>query len=105
MDRVPAAEIEAVVVDQLRVTLRSPEIIGGTLRAARPQIFGLSERQVREALEGLNPLLVELFPTRQTRVVERIDVKIGPAVRHRGDIAPVKALARGCGCKLLETGV
>ena len=81
VSRVPAAEIEAAVVDQLRVMLRSPEIIVGTWRAARPEIDGLSERQVREALEGLDPLWDELFPAEQTRViqllVDRIDVGLG----------------------------
>ena len=81
VSRVPAAEIEAAVVDQLRVMLRSPEIIVSTWRAARPEIDGLSESQVREALEGLDPLWDELFPAEQTRViqllVERIDVGHG----------------------------
>ena len=81
VSRVPAAEIEAAVVDQLRGMLRSPEIIVGTWRAARPEIDGLSETQVREALEGLDPLWEELFPAEQTRViqllVERIDVGLG----------------------------
>ena len=78
VSRVPAAEIEAAVVDQLRGMLRSPEIIVGTWRSARPEIDGLSEADVREALEGLDPLWDELFPAEQTRIiqllVERIDV-------------------------------
>ena len=60
--------------------LRSPEIIVGTWRSARPEIDGLSEAQVREALQGLDPLWDELFPAEQTRViqllVDRIDVGI-----------------------------
>jgi hypothetical protein len=81
VSRVPAAEIEAAVVDQLRGMLRSPEIIVGTWRTARPEIDGLTEGQVREALESLDPLWDELFPAEQTRViqllVERIDVGLG----------------------------
>jgi site-specific DNA recombinase len=76
--RVPAAEIEAAVVDQLRGMLRSPEIIVATWRSARAQIEGLSEAEVREALEGLDPLWDELFPAEQARIVqllvERVDV-------------------------------
>lgn len=76
--RVPAAEIETAVIDQLRGLLRAPEVIIGTWRSARPEIDGLSEADVREALEGLNPLWDELFPAEQTRIVqllvERIDV-------------------------------
>jgi site-specific DNA recombinase len=76
--RVPAAEIEGAVVDQLRGLLRSPEIVVGTWRSARPEIDGLSEAEVREALEGLDPLWDELFPAEQARIVqllvERVDV-------------------------------
>ena len=52
----PAGEIEAAVVDQLRGLLRSPEIIVGTWRSARPEIEGLSETEVREALQSLDPV-------------------------------------------------
>ena len=76
--RVPAAEVEAAVIDQLRILLRSPEIIVGTWLAARADVDGLSETAVREALEGLDPLWDELFPAEQARIVrllvERVDV-------------------------------
>jgi site-specific DNA recombinase len=79
--RVPAAEIEAAVVDQLRGMLRSPEIIVATWRAARGDIEGLSENDVREALERLDPIWAELFPAEQARIVqllvERVDVGLG----------------------------
>lgn len=79
--RVPAAEIEGAVVDQLRGLLGTPEVIVGTWRSARREIDGLSEAEVREALEGLDPLWDELFPAEQARVVqllvERIDVGQG----------------------------
>jgi site-specific DNA recombinase len=78
VNRVPAAEIEAAVVDQLRGMLRSPEIIVATWRSARLQIAGLSEDVVREALERLDPLWDELFPAEQARIVQllvaRVDV-------------------------------
>ena len=76
--RAPAAELEAAVVDQLRGLLRAPEIIVGTWRSARPEIEGLSEVEVREALLGLDPIWNELFPAEQARIlqllVERVDV-------------------------------
>jgi hypothetical protein len=76
--RVPAAEIESAVVDQLRGLLRSPEIIVATWRAARQSMDGIDEAEVREALERLDPLWDELFPAEQARIVqllvERIDV-------------------------------
>ena len=76
--RVPAAEIEAAVVDQLRGMLRTPEIIVATWRSARPEMEGLTETQVREALHQLDPLWDQLFPAEQARIVqllvERVDV-------------------------------
>ena len=83
--RVPAAEIEAAVVDQIRGLLRAPEVIVGTWRAARDQDDGLTEApteaEVREALQSLDPLWDELFPTEQARVlqllVERVEVNPG----------------------------
>jgi hypothetical protein len=88
--RVPAAEIEGAVVDQLRGLLRAPEVIVGTWRSARPEIDGLSEAEVREALEGLDALWDELFPAEQARIVqllvERVDVALdGIDIRLRVD--------------------
>ncbi len=76
--RLPAGDIEAAVIDQLRVLLRSPEIVVATWRSARQKIDGLSEAEVRDALEQLDPLWDELFPAEQARIVQllvrRIDV-------------------------------
>jgi len=76
--RVPAAEIETAVIDQMRGLLRAPEVIVGTWRAARDQGDGLIEADVREALQALDPLWDELFPTEQARVlqllIERVEV-------------------------------
>jgi DNA invertase Pin-like site-specific DNA recombinase len=76
--RVPAAEIENAVIDQLRGMLRAPEIIVRTWRAARQLSEKISEAEVREALERLDPLWEELFPAEQARIVrllvERVDI-------------------------------
>jgi hypothetical protein len=76
--RVPAAEIEGAVIDQVRGLLRAPEMIVRTWRAGRRLISGLNEREVREALQRLDPIWDELFPAEQARVVhllvERVDV-------------------------------
>ena len=103
VSRVPAAEIEAAVVNQLRGMLRSPEVIVGTWRSARPEIDGLSEAEVREALESLDPLWDELFPAEQTRIiqllVERVDIGAGGlAIRLRiaglaGLVAEIRDMA------------
>ena len=47
--RVPAAEIEAVVIEQLRGVFRQPETIVGIWRAAREQATDVTEAEVREA--------------------------------------------------------
>jgi len=88
--RLPAAEIESAVVDQLRALLRAPEIIVRTWRLARESMDGLTEGDVRDALERLDPLWDELFPAEQARIVqllvERVDVSPdGLDIRLRTD--------------------
>jgi site-specific DNA recombinase len=76
--RVPAAEIEKIVTDQVRLMLLSPEIVVQTWRSARKSIKGITESEVRDALQTFNPLWDELFPAEQARIiellVERVDV-------------------------------
>ncbi len=78
INRVPAAEIERAVIDQLRILLRSPEIIVATWRAARKDLPDLTETEVRDALLSFDPLWDELFPAEQARIVsllvERVQV-------------------------------
>ena len=94
--RVPAGEIEAAVMDQLRIMLRSPEIVVATHRKAAEADPEITEADVREALTELDPLWAELFPAEQARIVqllvERVDVAIdGVDIRLRtqglGDLA------------------
>jgi DNA invertase Pin-like site-specific DNA recombinase len=76
--RLPAAEVEAAVVDQVRALLRQPEVVVGTWLAAKAEAPDLTEAETREALERLDPLWDELFPAEQARIVrllvERVDV-------------------------------
>ena len=76
--RVPAAEIESAVIDQLCAVFRQPEIVVGTWRAARGHDTEVTEAEVREALEQLDPLWDELFPAEQARLVqllvERVEI-------------------------------
>ena len=88
--RVPAAEIEAAVIDQLRVVLRQPEIIVATWKAARAEDPDVTEADAREGLVQLDPLWEELFPAEQARIVqllvERVDIGInGLTLRLRMD--------------------
>ena len=76
--RVPAAEIEAAVIEQIRGMLRAPEVVVASWRAAQPECEGLQEDEVREALAALDPLWAELFPAEQARIIqlliERVDI-------------------------------
>jgi DNA invertase Pin-like site-specific DNA recombinase len=75
---VPAAELERIIVDQVRLLLQSPEIIVQTWRALRKQSAEACEAEVRNALLGFDELWDELFPAEQARIVqllvERIDM-------------------------------
>ena len=88
--RVPAGEIEAAVIDQLRAVFRQPEIVAGTWKAARAQDDDITEADARAALQQLDPLWDELFPAEQARIVallvERVDIGTdGLNVRLRMD--------------------
>jgi site-specific DNA recombinase len=77
--QVPAAEIERIVLDQIRTLLQSPEVVVQTWRAARKQRREVTENDVRAALMEFEDLWNELFPAEQARIVqqlvERIDLK------------------------------
>jgi len=88
--RLPAGEIEAAVIDQLRAVFRQPEIIVGTWKAARQHDPEITEAEARDALAALDPLWDELFPAEQARIiqllVERVDIgTAGLNVRLRID--------------------
>jgi site-specific DNA recombinase len=76
--RVPAAQIEAVVIAQIKTMVQSPEIIVATWRAARKSIKGLTEHQVGDELRRFDAMWSELFPVEQARIVqllvERVDL-------------------------------
>jgi site-specific DNA recombinase len=75
---VPAAEIESAVINQVRTLLRAPEILVRTSHRVGQTTKDISEAEVRDALERLDPLWDELFPAEQARIikllVERVDV-------------------------------
>jgi DNA invertase Pin-like site-specific DNA recombinase len=78
--RIAAAEIEQVVLAQIRALVRQPEVIVGTWRAAREEAPGITETEVRDALEHLEPMWEELFPGEQARLVQLLveRVTVGP---------------------------
>jgi site-specific DNA recombinase len=76
--RVPAAEIEKIVIEQVGTLLRAPETIVQTWRTARKSLKRLTETEVMTALFEFDPLWNELFPAEQARIIQllvhRIDV-------------------------------
>ena len=105
--RIPAAEIESAVIEQVRGLLRSPEVVVRTWRIARAKLDRLSETDVRDALHRLDPLWDELFPAEQARIVqllvERVDISPdGADIRLRtegltnlvADLSAIKLEAR-----------
>jgi site-specific DNA recombinase len=76
--RLPAGEIEAAVVGEVRRLLTTPEVIVRTWRAAKASIDDITESEVRHALHDLDPVWDELFPAEQARVVqlllERVEI-------------------------------
>jgi site-specific DNA recombinase len=78
--QVPAAEIERIVIEQIRSLLLSPEVIVATWRAAQKAGTSLGENDVRIALVEFEPLWAELFPAEQARIiellVERVDISV-----------------------------
>jgi site-specific DNA recombinase len=68
--RVPAAQIEAIVIAQIKAMVQTPEIIVATWRAARKSIKGLTEQQVGDELRRFDDIWSELFPAEQARIVQ-----------------------------------
>jgi site-specific DNA recombinase len=88
--RLAAGMIEGAVLAQVRDLLRQPEIVVGTWRATRTTAPDVTEHEVRQALEQLEPLWEELFPAERARIVrllvDRVDVRAdGAAVQLRLD--------------------
>jgi site-specific DNA recombinase len=87
---VPAGEVEAAVIGQVRALLRAPEVVVRVWRAAWLDDDQIDEREVVEALQRLDPLWEQLFPAEQARIiqllVERVTVRLdGLEVRLRVD--------------------
>jgi len=82
VQRLPAGEIETVVVEKLRLILRSPEVLAHAVREVtglRPQV---SEANAIEALQNIEAVWDELFPAEQARIVQTLIERI--TVRRAG---------------------
>jgi hypothetical protein len=73
---VPAGEVEAAVVNQIRILLRAPEIVVRVWRAAQLDGETIDEREVVDALQRLDPLWDQLFPAEQARVIQLLVARV-----------------------------
>lgn len=99
--QVPAAEIERIVIEQIRSLLMTPEVIVQTWRAAKKTDNAITEKDVRDALAEFEPLWSELFPAEQARIiellVERIDIS-STGIELRLRVAGLTSLCNDLRC-------
>jgi site-specific DNA recombinase len=79
---VPAGEVEAAVINEIRAVLRAPEVVVRVWRAAQRDGEACDEREAVEALQRLDPLWDQLFPAEQARVLQLLVARV--AVRLDG---------------------
>jgi hypothetical protein len=68
--RVPAGEVEHIVVGQIRRLLGQPEIIVATWKQLKRTGCPLAEREVRDTLLSFGGVWADLFPAEQARIVQ-----------------------------------
>ena len=76
LPRLPAAELESAVLDQLRALLRSPNLLGDVLPRAIELDPGLDEAKVTVAMTRLDAIWDQLFPAEPTRIVRLLVEKV-----------------------------
>ncbi len=68
--RVPAGEIEAVVVGQVRKILQAPEVMAQAIVEIQEQDPKVDTQQAIQTLQSVEPVWGELFPAEQARIVQ-----------------------------------
>ena len=80
VQRIPAGEIELVVVEKMRGILRSPEVLGHAVREVGSQRPKVDEAHAVGTLQSIDAVWDELFPAEQAKIlhalVERITVRV-----------------------------
>jgi site-specific DNA recombinase len=76
LPRLPAAELESAVLEQLRGILRAPALLGDLLSQASKQDPTLDEAKVTVAMTRLDAIWDQLFPAEQTRIVRLLVEKV-----------------------------
>ena len=81
ISRVPAGEIEAAVIAQVRKVLQAPHLIAQTIREIQTLDPEADAQQVILTLQSIEPVWDELFPAEQVRIVQLLvdRVTVSPA--------------------------
>jgi site-specific DNA recombinase len=82
IQRLPAGEIETVVVEKLRHVLRSPEVLAHAVREVADLRPKIKESESIRALQSIDPVWDELFPSEQAGIVRTLIDRI--TVRRDG---------------------
>ena len=95
IQRIPAGEIETVVVERMRHVPRAPEVLAHAVRevcALHPKI---GEADAIRTLQSIDPVLDQLFPAEQASIVRTLVERI--TVRPDGITIQWKALGMNQG--------
>jgi DNA invertase Pin-like site-specific DNA recombinase len=76
LPRMPAAELESAVLDQLRNILRAPTLLSDLVPQAKKLDPTLDEAKVTVAMTRLDLIWDQLFPAEQTRIVKLLIEKV-----------------------------
>lgn len=76
LPRLPAAELEATVLEQMRRVLRAPEMVASVVDKALQQDSALDEAQVTVAMTRLDAIWDQLFPAEQQRIARLLIEKV-----------------------------
>jgi len=68
--RVPAGEIEAAVIAQVRKVLQAPEVMSQAIREVVALDPAADAQQVITMLQSIEPVWDELFPAEQARIIQ-----------------------------------
>jgi hypothetical protein len=76
LPRLPAGELEGVVLEQVRRVLRAPTWVAGVIEQAKRLDPALDEAQITVALTRLDAIWDQLFPAEQQRIVRLLVEKV-----------------------------
>ena len=76
LPRLPAAELESAVLDQLRTLLRSPDLVREMLPQAIKMDPSLDEAKITVAMSRIDAIWDQLFPAEQRRIVQLLVDKV-----------------------------